>query len=246
MRSSNALIHIQLTLLSVLYFQCLTIDPPPPRHLSAPNFIYHNVIAATDYTNIYHEKISLRWEPDSTDSISPQIYQLLYRTDIDSFFKPIKNIPADTEYYFQQTSIFDTLARTTEHVIFYRIFAFDSLGRGGDTSDVCTVSLARTITLIYPTTSTNDFTEKNCFLWEVPEGIVSRNFSHALLWKEDSLIWESDSAVFYSMGSAKQVEKKIPNIFLPLQKGTYYWGVKLAIIDKNDPLSITIGKFNIE
>ncbi len=247
MRLLKTLINPFVLMSLTFFLSCtLTEDPPPPDRLSAPYFTDYQIIAVPDYTNEYHETIYLQWAPDSTDPISPISYEIIRQADTDSLPSYIRNIPDTVNEVYEPTYKFDELDRFEEHLIFYSIFAYDSLGRVSDTSVICTVSLARSLTLMHPEIIMSDIPGTEYFKWEVPEHIQDWNVSHVLLWKKDSLIWESDSAWHYTGGSAEYPEKKLPNNLSPLEKITYYWGIEFAILRNNDPVSITIGKFTVE
>ncbi len=233
-------------LIIALFCNCLTVDPPPPPRLSAPTITHVAIKAMPDYTQAYNEAIFVYWQKNALDEITPSRFEVIRQAVSDSFPTTIKNIPPTHDSIYEFTASFVNLDRTEENTLFYRIFAFDSLGRPGDTSAVCTVSLARTITLIRPGAVLNDPPGNEIFKWEIPEGI-NRNASHIYLWKSDSLLWESDSVWYYSGGVAKYPEKGLPTHLSPLMKGeTYYWAVELSIIDRNYPLSITVSKFYVE
>lgn len=248
MRITAAPIVLFIFVLLAILLSCIpTVDPPPPDRLSAPYITEYRIIAEPDYTNEYHETIYLKWAPDTTDPISPISYEIIRQADTDSFPTFIRNIPDTINKISEPTYKFDDLDRSTEHLIFYRIFAYDSLGRMGDTSAICSVSLARNITLMHPGNIMSDPAGKEYFEWEIPEGIVNQNISHIYLWKNDSLIWESDSVWYYSGGVARYPKKSLPTPLSPLIKNNYYyWGIELSIIDIHYPLSITIRNFYVE
>jgi hypothetical protein len=244
-----SVVSVNLFILSLLGFflSCLTVDPPRPDLLSAPHFTGYQIIAVPDYANEYQETIRLHWIPDSTDPISPISYEIIRQADTDSFPSYIRNIPDTIHTINEPTHKFDELDRTEEHLIFYRIFAYDSLGRTSDTSAVCTVALARNLILMHPENIMSDPAGEEYFKWEISEGINNYIIYHVCLWKDDSLIWESDPKGENVGNMAVYREEKLPSIYSPLTKNKYYyWGVALSIIDIYDPASITIRNFYVE
>lgn len=243
-------------IVTVLYFAiflpilisstCLTVDPPPPARLSAPQFI-HAEIVPKEFDGEMREMIHVQWEPDTADTISLHSFQLLRQPDTDSLPTPITGIPQSYRDNYDAVYLLTIANRTVEHLVYYWIFGLDTLGRAGDTSSVFIVELARAVNLLHPQendtiidTITNIF-----FRWEVP-AIFNQTMSHVILWKSDSLIWVSDTVKDYTGGGAKIYQKPIAGAILPLASGDYFWGVELIIvggINANDPTSVTLRKF---
>lgn len=230
---------------------CITPPEPRPNRLSSPIFTNYEIVAR-QYDDEYHEMIYLQWIPDSTDTIPVISYKIIRQVDIDSFQTFITNIPADVNDLYDPTYKFiDADNRTYERLIFYRIFAIDSIdeGRPGDTSVVCTVSLARLVNLLLPPIDTIPNQSIN-FRWLVPQIYTSRVITHVILWKNDSTIWQSDPIELFTGGGPEQVNEYLPSSLLPLIPGEYFWGADLIIIGGSvtgdNATSINIRNFYVE
>ena len=229
---------------------CPTIDPPRPDRLSSPIFT-HSEITAGQFDNEYHEMIHLQWVQDSTDTIPVISYQIILKFDIDSFPANITNIPADVNELFDPTYKFiDTDNRKEDRIIFYRIFAIDSIddGRPGDTSVTCTVSLASLVDLLVPSADTIPNQPVN-FKWQVPS-IFNPIKSYVVLWLSDSTLWVSDTIKDYTGGGVPPYERNLPQSHLPLFSGEYFWGAFLIVqggsITGDDASSAAIRNFYVK
>lgn len=225
---------------------CLTIDPPPPDRPAAPKFTRYSIVAKKDSDNEYNEFIQLYWMYDTTDQISIRYFEIIRMLPVDSNSNTnIKNIPHSITTMYDKISNFNLVnPRTSSNTIFYKIFAIDSLERSGDTSVVCTVSLAENVTLNSPF----DTLHSNVFQWVVPQ-IFTQSITSILLWNNDSLLWNSDSIPDYTGGGAKSQSKTLPVHLSPLSTGRYFWGVNMTLVSggiDSDPSSITIREFYVE
>ncbi len=228
---------------------CLTVDPPPPALLSAPEFIKAEIIPRT-FDGEIREMIHVQWEPDTTDTISIYTFQILRQPDTDSLPTPITGIPDTYRDNYDAVYSLTIANRTIEHLVYYWIFALDTLGRAGDTSSVFSVELARKVNLLHPeeNDTINTMITNIFFQWEVP-AIFNQTMSHAILWKNDSLIWASDTVKDYTGGGSKIYRKPVDDSILPLVSGVYLWGVELIIIggiNANDPTSVTLRKMYVQ
>lgn len=229
---------------------CPTIDPPRPDRLSSPIFTNYETVAR-QFDDEYHEMIYLQWTPDSTDTIPVISYQIIRQVDIDSFPAKITNIPADVNELYDPTYKFiDADNRKKDRLIFYRIFAVDSIddGRPGDTSVVCTVSLAALVDLLSPLIDTIPNQPVN-FKWQVPS-IFNPIKTYVVLWLSDSTLWVSDTIKDYTGGGVPPYERSLPSSLLPLYSGVYFWGAFLIIqggsITGDDALSVAIRNFYVK
>ncbi|MGD9200041.1 MAG: hypothetical protein PVI26_00630 [Chitinispirillia bacterium] len=239
-------IPVVLILKTVIMIGCLTIDPEPPERLGAPVFSHYSIVAKKDLDDEYNEFIQLHWRPDSTDKISIGYFEIIRMIPTDSTSNTnIRNIPGNYRLIHDKISNFNLLnPRTQSNNIFYKIFAIDSLERAGDTSIICTVSLAENVILKTPF----DTLHTELFQWIVPQ-IFTQSITNVLLWKNDSLLWESDSIPDYTGGGSKNQSKILPGHLSPLQSGMYYWGVKMTLVSggiDRDPSSITIREFYVK
>ncbi len=222
---------------------CLTIDPDPPDKLSAPVFTEAS-IAMKMYDDELREMVHVAWEPDSSDTIPIQFYQLLRQTDMDSLPKPITNIPDTVTDIFEPVYQFELDDRTEEHCVTYWIFAIDTLLRSGDTSAAFIVELAREVDLLSPTTKLVD----SLFSWGISD-VKNQSIFHAFLWKPDLILWESDTISEFIGGNYTKFNRTLPPPLYPLAAGEYFWGVELIIVgglNANDPTSITITQFSVD
>lgn len=250
MRTYLVITILAALLPTLLYLTCITPPEPRPDRLSSPIFTNYEIVAGL-YGDEYHEVIHLQWIPDSTDTISIIKYQILRKVDIDSSSTTITDIPSDVNDLNDPTVKFidDPAKRTNDRLIFYRIFAIDSLERPGDTSVVCTVSLARLIDLLLPPIDTIPSQSVN-FRWLVPQIFNSRVRTHIVLWKNDSTIWQSAPKEFFTGGGPTQENENLPPSLLPLIPGEYFWGAYLIIIGGSvtgdNPTSINIRNFYVK
>jgi len=211
--------------------------PAPPATLSSPVFTGYDVVSRI-YDGEHQEMIVVQWEPDSTDTVSVVSYQMLRRGEADTFATPIRDIAGTVRELFDPTVNFvESAKRENEYNVFYWIFALDSLGRPGDTSPACTVSLARFVKQLQPL----DTFQNEPFRWQVPP-IFNRTMSFVTLWRGDSVLWTSDTMLEYTGGGVPPFEKSLPGNFPPLPPGTYFWGVPLRILgggaNGDDALSV--------
>ena len=219
--------------------------PPPPATLSSPAFSGYDIVSRV-YDGEHQEMIRLAWLPDSTDTVSVVSYQILRRGEADTFTTPIRDIAGTVQELFDPTVNFvEADKRDNEYHVFYRIFAFDSLGRPGDTSVVCTVSLARFVKQLQPL----DTFQNEPFKWQVPP-VFNLTLSHVILWKGDSTLWTSDTIRAYTQGGVPPFERSLPQSFPPLIPGKYFWSVHLKILGGgmggDDALSIITTNFYVK
>ena len=247
----SLVISILVGLLPVLLSSiCITPPEPRPDRLSSPVF-YNSETVAGQFDNEYHEMIYLQWQPDSTDTIPVISYKIIRQVDIDSFQTFITSIPADVNDLYDPTYKFvDADDRTNDRLIFYRIFAIDGIdeGRPGDTSAVCTVSLARVVDLLSPLIDTISNQSSN-FKWQVPS-INNPIKTYVVLWLNDSTLWVSDTIKDFTGGGPKTYERTLPSSLLPLYSGVYFWGGFLVIqggsVNGDDASSVAIRNFYVK
>lgn len=232
--------------LGILFSTCLTIDQPPPDHLSAPLITGYTIITKKDLYDQYHESIHLTWKPDTTDPISVWKYEIVHKTSYDSFFlATVHNIPGSINEYSDFTSNLNlSVPRISLEYVFYRVFAFDSLERVSDTSVACTVSLAPHVDLLHPL----DTLRYNSFRWLVPQ-LFNPPITAIMLIKNDTLMWQSGYDTSWTGGAPLERIKSLPDSLIPLIPGNYSWGVVMQLIGgitQQDPSSITIREFHVK
>ncbi len=251
MRSFIIVLGIAILVPLLLSSTCLTIDPPLPARLSAPQFTSAEVIPG-EYDEEIQEMIHVEWVPDTTDTISIYSFQIVRQTDVDSFPIPITNIPNTVRDNYDPVYFFNLENRTREHLIFYWIFAVDSLGRAGDTSTVFGIDLARVVTLVQPyeNDTLEDTLSNIVFRWLVPSIQLGPCDISTQIWKSTALLWTSDTAKQQHIPSeGKNYTESLPASLVPLTSGVYLWGVSLTIYGgtgANDPTSITTRKFYVK
>lgn len=250
MRPSVIVTTLSAFLPILLCSMCPTIDPPFPGRLSSPIFTHYE-ISAKQVNDEYHEIIHLKWIPDSADTIPVTSYQIIRKVDIDSTSTKITNIPADVNEIFDPTYKFITFdMHQNNRLIFYRIFAIDSIddGRAGDTSAVCTVSLAGLVDLLTPPVDTIP-NQSVSFKWQV-QSIFNPIKTYIVIWLDDSTEWVSDTIKDYTGGGVPPYERSLPSSHLPLYPGVYFWGAFLTIqggsITGDDAASIAIRNFYVK
>lgn len=227
-----------LTFPIFLGLTCPTIDPPPPPRLTRPAFTQAEIVAKTDHAQQFHEAIRLHWHPPSTQHISIDNYCIIRFVAYDSSLKHYTVSGIDT-------TVDDLIAplnipRIDMQQVLYRVYAIDSLGRAGDTSVPCTVSLAPEVSLSHPA-NTLDTAHASYYLqWVIPQVIGNETISYGIVWKTDSCLWQSPSVKTFNTKIAKY---PFPVSLYPFETGKYYWGVKLVVVGENDPTSFTIRHF---
>ena len=171
---------------------CPTFEPPPPDPLSAPSFVGRYPLLSEFKTRQgYSESSFLRWTPPQDDSLSAQSYTLLRRTQEDTTFNTLAhNIPSHISEYYDDLSL-TTFPTTGFDSIFYKILAVDSLGRGGDTSAVCTLILS-------PQPQFDSLnTAQERLHWHVL-GVQGAANSWIRIWNEtETTVWESEKTTGY-------------------------------------------------
>lgn len=241
-------LYLSTLLPFLLGSSCPTEDPPPPPRLKAPYFTFQDIVAKPDYNNQYQETILLKWNVDSTDTISPIYYCLIRTTSVDSNPSIKTNIPTNLINGYLDPIHPLGLSIIYEEFVYYRIFTIDSLWRSGDTSAICTVSVAREVIILHPGDTITNTPGSEKFTWLVPQIQQGPSHSFISIWKNDSIQWTSDAEKIYTGGGSQKVNRLLPDSLSPLNSGVYYWGVSLIIIGglNTDPKSITIRKLYVK
>lgn len=167
-----------LSVISLL--SCLPVDPPLPQLLEKPDLYFDGFVVVPDQIDGYREAVHLSWTDNGNRSGLIHSYTLLRKLPEDSgydVFSGSRDIPPDTAFFFD---LLDDYAYPDESYdsIYYCMFATDTTGRAGDTSDPCLLFIAPQAELKLFEDSTG------CLKWEswIRGGIASR----CSVWNEEN------------------------------------------------------------
>lgn len=239
--------YLIISLVVFLNMACLTVDPPRPSVLGAPVNLTAVITEFDSTFSIPGEYIRIGWNKNNSDTISSASYTILSFADSTGISGKVTNIPANINSYFVPVSeIYIQEFRDQERFIAYSIFGIDTLGRPGDTSAQCTITIAPSVLLSTPGATIIDTTSNIKFKWFVRK-IQDQTISLISLWKENSKIWISEPESLYTGGEdITAVTRTLPDSLTPLSEGQYEWSVSLRIIKGNDePKSFTIKELNV-
>ena len=225
---------------------CPTYDPSPPPILGAPAFTSHAIVAR-HLQGSWRETIHLTWRAPHNDTLGITEYRLLRKVAPESSYTlKVRNIPdSATEFYDRIDDFgFPTPPATSYKWIFYKLVAFDTLGRGGDT---CTDSL---VLLWQPALNApaSDTFQTNLFAWHFLSKAGDQISSRLLFWDSTNLLFESKPTDTAFAGEYEVVADtmQLPDSLLPLKPGaTYYWGVKVSVFGGRNPESLAIRKLYV-
>lgn len=159
------------SILCLLSLSCIPVEPPLPQKITAPKLIFKQMAVARNTFGEYHEAIQLQWHRSESDTLPVQSFTLMRKFSNDTTFELFdrsQHIPADTTNFFDELSA-DQFPASGSDSVFYLLFAIDTLGRPGDTSNFCRVFLLAQPTLA--SFSTNSL----CIVWDswVRGGVTS-------------------------------------------------------------------------
>jgi hypothetical protein len=176
------------------------------------------------------EAVHLQWTPPEKSTISPNFYTILRMFPGDSvfdIFTQSQYIPADTLDFYDNIdpSVFPA-SGSNFGLLQYKIFALDSLGRPGDTSDVCSLRVIQQPAL----DSLNLVT--NCIQWSSNADFGGPK-SYCTIWKDDKIqSWTSNTTVVYPPTDQPAIFTAcLPDSLKPLSTGRWYYALFIDIGD---------------
>jgi hypothetical protein len=219
---------------------CQPSDTVTPPRCASPAFtaVY---LTEAKFSGVWREAVHLAWTPPQTDSIAIRSFSLLRKTADDStfdLFTRSQGIP-DSITVFNDDVTPIGFPSDGYTLVSYKIFATDTLGRPGDTSDAFSLYLA-------PQPQLDTLNRSNwCFRWHSSriQGSVSSLLG---LWNDAATIrWQSAATEDY--GSADYplyFDACLPDSLRPLAQGTWYYALYLEAMGP-EHLSMKVGSFNV-
>ncbi len=225
---------------------CPTPEPPLPPRLASPRFVSMKP-AAVRSGGRYREAISFCWEAPPEDSNRVDNYTVLreIRDSSDTIRTvAVYGIPRDVGCYFDPIEHVEAPPERTYKNVYYRIFATDTVGEPGDTSDAACFVLAAPPFLVNP--HEGDTLTPEAFQWRVA-GFGDSYDTYMELFREDSLLWRSDTLrdIFGGLDDFGNHEMRLPDSLSPLPSGSYAWAVFLDVSVGKYPSSIRVGAFHV-
>lgn len=166
---------------------CPTDVPPLPQTLGAPGIDSVTVGAFFRGTQLT-EAIHIVWHAPESESIPILNYSIFRKLPGDSTFRLLQHSrPATMPYYYDWIGNEGLVFPHERHsIVSYRVLAYDSLGRAGDTSAVDTVGLAAQPQL--------DSTS-SCLGWTIA-GYTMAFTTFCRVWDHVGIIWQSPPPQF--------------------------------------------------
>jgi hypothetical protein len=225
-------------LFTIVWLSCLPVDPLPVRLSGKPVLQFVEMAPVADPVDGYRESVHLRWTFDRSDNDFLNSFTLLRKLSTDSAFDVFAGsrlIPADTADFFDELELY-VYPRSGADPVLYRLYTVDTLGRSGDTSEICTVSLAP-----QPVFTAYDVSARR-ITWESwIHGSVS---SWCAVWHdEDGLLWTSPHMVDFPFTDKPAVFSADLPDSIGLSSGTR---LRYALyIKANDAHSLKIGAVDV-
>jgi hypothetical protein len=211
-----------------------------PPHLGPPQ-ITTMALTEARLSGSWREAIHLRWEAPPTDSIGIRSYTLIRRTGNDSSFDVFsrsQGIPSSIDTFNDDIKPFG-FPETDFFPVRYQIFAVDSLGRSGDTSAACSLSLAR-----QPGIDTVDLA-KSSIRWfsEFIQGSIE---TYIKIWNTagDGYFSSARQEEFGSWDTPVYFSTTLPDSLSPFSPGTWYYAIYLFAMGA-ERQSLKVDSFNV-
>jgi len=137
-------VSLVVALLTPGWLSCFPVDPAPLRIAGRPELRFVEMAPVADPVDGYRESVHLHWEFDRSDDQPLRFFTLLRKLSADSAFDVFfgsQLIPADTADFFDALE-YHVYPRSGADSVLYRMYTIDTLGRSGDTSEICRVILA--------------------------------------------------------------------------------------------------------
>ncbi|MFP4164539.1 MAG: hypothetical protein ACLFVE_11200 [Chitinispirillaceae bacterium] len=221
---------------------CPTVEPPPPPRLPVPTIDSFNLTGYDKLRNEHREALKISWSPPHSEQSSAHEYTIIRKTQKDSLFDVFdfsQEIPGDTLEFFDDLTLIG-FPKTSYDTVSYRIFAVDSLGRRGDTTEPVSIILSAQ-------PSFEEFDQEDWSLsWSVL-GILGAISSRIEICNQDrTKIWtspfreefgEENQTIFFSAA--------LPDSLRPLESGTWYYGLYVEA-NGAERQSLKVGSFNVK
>jgi hypothetical protein len=182
----------------------------------------------------YTEALHVSWTPPPTDSNAISAFVLLKRAPGDTIFEQHANIPPDTLDFYEAVDRMNFPSEGYDSM-FFRLYALDTLGRPGDTSEICTL-----YTVPQPALDT---IANGCFKWR-ERGVFSAVMSYMKLWNDSLKIhWTSDKYdAFPPVEKDAEYSACIPDSLLAIRKIKWYYSI---YIEASERYSILMGTLDV-
>ena len=226
-------------ILLVFLCACQPFDPLTPPRLEAPEI---TSIALSDarLRGSWRETVRLSWKLPA-DSVNIRSCTLLRRTDNDSTFDVFdysQNIPESFDTFYDDLGSIG-FPTSDFFLVRYRMYALDTLGRSGDTSEICSLYLAR-----QPEIDTINST-KGSFQWSSRfiQGSVE---SYLSVWNAGQTVRFSSvpREEFGSWDYPVHFSATLPDSLCPLPQGTWYYALYLTAMGI-DRQSLKVDSINV-
>ena len=226
---------------------CPTYIAPLPPPLKAPVFT-NKKVTWCHQVGTFREVIDLTWQKPSTDSIGISQYTLLRKAGNETAYSLVmREIPDSITNYQDPIENFGFPTPASESqfkMVWYRIFTVDTLGRSGDTSVPCSLTLAIQPILIQPLDTLNT----NQFSWQVWGYMIMGSYTTTFAFADSTrILWEAPATAESFLGESghDDLQQALPDSLWPLARGRYFWSVKLDITGGNNPQSIIVGSCDV-
>lgn len=223
MRALRLAATISNGIILVYLCSCQPYDPVTPPRLGAP-VVTAVALGEARLFGYWREAVRISWDHPATDSIGVRSYTILRRTDNDSAFDVFtrsQGIPPSIDS-FSDDLVPIGFPSTDFFAVRYRIFATDTLGRSSDTTEVCSLFLARQPELDTIEDSTGTFRWNSQFI----QGSVE---TYIAVWKAESNVrYESPRREeFGSWDLPVYFSATLPDTLRPMASGRWFYAIYL-------------------
>jgi len=218
---------------------CPSPLPFPPSPLSMP-LLSDSGLSAHKF-DTYRPSMQLSWTSPGTDSLPVKSFVILQKNDGDSGFAVlVREIPRTVTTYFDNLDKVSFPGFPNTKTIRYRIFAIDSLGRSGDTSQTDSIILLWQPNLSFPI-ERDTMTNATYLAWSV-QSIQAGFYTTVFLYNDSNgLLWKniSSTPTYLTDGSSVYDTAQISSTILPLKPGNYSWAVRIDASFKHTTMAVS-------
>ncbi len=250
MKARNTVIALAAVVPLLLGSSCPTPVEQEPPHLKSPRFLESRVLVAK-VGGLFEELVYLSWAPPDSDSAAVDAYVMMQRLPFDTAIDTLgifpsqpERIPAPRTWAYEPTQNIRKYGSGEVMMLYYRVFAIDTLGNAGDTSVQCSVALLKNADAVYPKDSLLD----NRFEWEIAY-VQDEVFTNIMVWNstDTAAIFVSDTINdFANFWVPTECSAALPDRMYPLPGGMYTWAIwAQKPMPPPGAVSYTIGTFRV-